>query len=61
MTNYAKVFPSSGGGFEVRTSAYRILGWHKTRQDAERQAYAINRRRSEFDYRKDARQSRRAA
>jgi hypothetical protein len=61
MTDYARVYPSSGGGFEVRTSPLRILGMHKTRQKAEAQAYAINRRRSEFDYRTDARRSRRDA
>lgn len=61
MSNYARVYPSSGGGFEVRASSFRVLGWHKTKSAAEAQAFAINRRRSEFDFRTDARASRKVA
>lgn len=62
MNNRAQVYPC-GKCFEVRMSggATRVLGMHKTKQAAEAQALAINFRRSQFDYRKDARGSKKVA
>lgn len=61
MNQYARVYPSSGGGFEVRCSAVRILGFHKTREAAEAQAFAINVRRSEACFTEPRRSMGRAA
>jgi len=60
MSQYAKVY-SASSGFEVSVPGGRILGIHKTRQAADKQAYAVNMRHAEASRTHVARCSKRVA